>query len=98
MLLKFNCHEWAYITACNPYSELELDEYNEKKNNQLKGDLEKYIIFEGEAIGADPAWKPERSFLVLGITKDAAIKLSKSYKQHVIVYGEVNAKPKLITV
>ena len=98
LLLKFNCKEWAYITAYNPYSELELDEYNEKKNNQLKGDLEKYIIFEGEAIGADPAWKPERSFLVLGITKDAAIKLSKSYKQHVIVYGEVNAKPKLITV
>ena len=98
LLLKFNCVTWAFTTACNPYSELELDEFNERKNNQLKEDLERYVIFGGEAVGADPAWMPERSFLVLGIKKEAAIKLSKSYKQHAIVYGEVNAKPQLITV
>lgn len=98
LLSKFNCVVWAYLTACNPYSELELDEFNERKNNQLKKELERYVIFEAEAVGADPAWMPERSFLVLGIKKEVAIKLGKSYKQHTIVYGEVNAKPQLITV
>ncbi len=98
LLLKFNCDEWAFITACNPYSELELDEFNERKNNQLKEDLERYVIFEGEAVGANPAWKPERSFLVLGITKDAAIKLGQRYRQHAIVYGQIGNKAQLITV
>jgi hypothetical protein len=98
LMLKFNCVTWAFITACNPYSELELDEFNEKKNNQLKDDLERYVIFEGEAIGADAAWKPEHSFLVLGITKDAAIKLGQQYRQHAIVYGQIGNKAQLIKV
>jgi len=96
LLLKFNCDEWAYLTAYNPHSELELDEFNEKKNNQLRGDLQKYVVFDGEAVGADPAWKSERSFLVLGIKKEAAIKLGKSYKQHAIVYGQISTKAQLI--
>jgi len=98
LLLKFNCVVWAYLTACNPNSELELDEFNERKNNQLKQDLERYVIFGGEAVGADPAWKPERSFLVLGINKEAAIKLGKSYKQHAIVFGTLGNKAQLIKV
>lgn len=98
LLLKFNCVVWAFITACNPHSELELDEFNERKNNQLKDDLERYAIFEGEAVGIDPAWKPERSFLVLGITKDASIKLGQQYRQHAIVYGKIGNKAQLIKV
>jgi hypothetical protein len=98
LLSKFNCVVWAYLTACNPYSELELDEFNERKNNQLKEDLERYLIFEGEAIGADSSWKPEHSFLVLGITKDAAIKLGQRYRQHAIVYGQIGNKAQLIKI
>lgn len=98
LMLKFNCVTWAFITACNPYSELELDAFNERKNNQLKEDLERYVSFEGEAIGADPAWKPERSFLVLGIKKEAAIKLGQQYRQHAIVYGQIGNKAQLIKI
>ena len=98
LLLKFNCVVWAYLTACNPHSELELDEFNEKKNNQLKDDLKQYVVFDGEAVGPDLAWKPERSFLVLGINKEEAIKLGKSYKQHAIVFGTIGNKAQLIKV
>ena len=96
LLLKHNCKEWAFITAWNPFSELETNEINEAKNIALKEDLKKYIIFEGEGLGQDPTWKPEHSFLALGIEKEMAIELGRKYRQKGIVYGVINRLPVLL--
>ena len=96
LLQLHHCHSWTYITAWNPLSETQTDEINQFKNNELKQDLQHYIIFDGEGIGEGPAWKPEKSFLVLGINKEESIALGNKYRQHAIVYGEINKAPELL--
>jgi hypothetical protein len=93
---RHHCHTWTYITAWNPLSEAQSNEINQFKNNELKQDLQHYIVFDGEGIGQDPTWKPEKSFLVLGINKEEAIALGNKYRQHAIVYGEINKAPELL--
>lgn len=69
---------------------------NSKRNKQLKKDLAQYKIFEGE--GRDPKgeWQPERSFLVMGITKTDAEILAKTYRQRAIVFGEKGKPAELL--
>jgi hypothetical protein len=93
-----NCITWAYITAWNPYSELTDDRTNEEKNNQLRNDLTGYIIFDGEGVGSDQSWQPEKSFLILGIVLDHAILIGKKYRQNAIVVGKIYEEPQLIWI
>jgi hypothetical protein len=93
-----NCITWAYITAWNPYSELTNDRTNEEKNNQLRNDLTGYILFDGEGVGCDESWQPEKSFLILGIALDEAILIGKKYRQNAIVVGTIDEKPQLIWI
>lgn len=98
-LLKRNSTvDWAYITAWNPYSELTNDTINEENNNLLRNDLIKYKLFEGEGIGSDKSWQPEKSFLILGIPLDEAILIGKKYRQNAIVVGKLNEPPQLIWI
>jgi hypothetical protein len=98
LLKSHNQHEWAYITAWNPYSELISLKINQQRNQELKADLTKYIIFEGEGVGADPNWAPEQSFLVLGITREDAIKIGKIYRQNAIVVGSLQSVAELVWI
>lgn len=98
LLKSYNLHEWAYITAWNPYSEVTSLEINEQRNQELRADLSKYNIFEGEGVGTDPQWIPEKSFLVLGIDKEAAELFGRKYKQNAIVIGKINETPKLVFI
>jgi hypothetical protein len=98
-LLKMNnCLTWAYITAWNPYSEFTDDRTNEEKNNQLRNDLTGYILIEGEGVGSDQSWQPEKSFLILGITLEDAILIGKKYRQNAIVVGKIYEEPQLIWI
>lgn len=96
LLQLHHSDSWTYITAWNPLSEIQSDEINQLKNNELKQDLKHYIILDGEGIGEGPAWKPEKSFLVLGINKEESIALGNKYRQHAIVFGEINKAPELL--
>jgi len=98
LLKSHNQHEWAYITAWNPYSELTSLKINQQRNQELKADLKKYIIFEGEGVGADPNWVPEQSFLVLGITREDAIKIGRNYRQNAIVVGSFQSVAELVWI
>jgi hypothetical protein len=89
---------WAYITACNPASkELTANENNERQA-QLRRELEAggYRIYEGEGIGADPAWTPEPSFLVLGISQEDALALGTRFGQNAIVVGTSAEQAQLV--
>ena len=71
-------------------------EQNEHRLKDLRNKIVNYKYFEGEGVGKDPSWKPEKSFLILGITKERAIELGNEYEQNAIVYGEINELPELL--
>ena len=96
LLQQHHCAAWTYVTAWNPFSKTQSDEINQLRNKELKEDLQDYILFDGEGVGQDPKWKPEQSFLVLGISKEKAIALGNKYKQHAIVFGEINKTAELL--
>jgi hypothetical protein len=98
LLQNQNCLTWAYLTAWNPYSELTDDRTNEEKNNQLRNDLTGYILFDGEGVGYDQNWQPEKSFLILGIALDEAILIGKKYRQNAIVVGKIYEEHQLIWI
>ena len=98
LLIQNNLTDWAYITAWNPYSEITDAKLNEQNNNQLRNDLIGYIVFDGEGVGSDPSWEPEKSFLILGISLDDAILIGKKYRQNAIVVGKLNEPPQLIWI
>lgn len=87
---------WCFITAWNPLSvELSLQE-NQKRNDQLKLDLSSYIILKGEGRDPNGNWQPERSFLVLGISRKDAVNLAVKYNQAAIIFGEKGMPAELL--
>ena len=88
--------EWAYITAYNPYSNELTDKENLKRQSLLLSKISDYKFYEGEGVGEDSTWKPERSILIVGITKNEAISLGREFEQNAIVYGKINEVPELI--
>ena len=90
------CTDWAYITASNPSSIVLPDNENMARHQSLAEDLKEYIYLEGYGVGEDPKWKPEISFLVLGINLDAAKALGNKYGQNAIVTGKIGEVAELI--
>ncbi len=87
LLEDHQCETWAFITASNPRSKTLLEDENLKRHQLLLDDLTAFILFEGQGVGEDPAWKPELSVLVLGIPQELAIEIGKKYDQNAIVTG-----------
>ena len=98
LLSQSNEISWAYITAWNPYSEPTDKQMNEERNDQLRKDIIHYKFFDGEGVGADPTWEPEKSFLIIGINKDEAITIGKKYRQNAIVAGKINEPAELLWI
>ena len=98
LLLKHRVEEWAYITPFNPYSKELSEEQNEQRYKELKNKIVNYKYFEGEGVGKDPSWKPENSFLILGISKENAIEIGNHFEQNAIVYGAINQLPELLVL
>lgn len=88
--------QWAYITPCNPFSKVLTVKENKKRLDEFKKKISHYTFYSGEGVGSDPAWKPEASFLILGISRDKAISLGNEYGQNAIVYGSLTQSPELI--
>jgi hypothetical protein len=87
MLDEWKVDEWAFITAYNPGSEIFQEEENIKRHEALHRDVTAFVCFEGEGIGEDPSWKPERSLLILGLQRESAMELGVKYGQNAIVVG-----------
>ena len=89
---------WCFITAWNPLSVEFSTAENVVRNEKLKADLEKYKILEGEGRDSNGEWQPERSFLVLGISKKDAKTLAAKFGQRAIVFGETGKPAELIEI
>lgn len=95
-LEKENARTWAFITAYNPMSVVLNPEENERRNQELQKKINYYHYLMGE--GRDPSgeWIPERSFLVLDISRENAISLACSFEQKAIVFGNKGFVAELI--
>lgn len=96
LLEEYQQTKWAFITAWNPYCKILSDNENAERMKQLKSKVNNYITFEGEGIGNDKNWTPERSLLILGIDKLEAINIGNEFEQYAIVFGTKNTKAELI--
>ena len=88
----------AFITACNPFSNLLSDEDNAKRQARLAAELKRRSLYFFGGIGQHPSgnWPGEPSFLVLGLALEAAKSLGKAYEQNAVVWCGADAVPKLV--
>lgn len=96
LLNEHKSHEWAFITAFNPFSKVVSEEENIMRHNELKELTRNYMTFEGHGVGDDPSWEPELSLFVIGISEDDASKVGIKFEQNAIVYGQINNAPRLL--
>ncbi len=96
LLLIHNSNEWAFITAYNPYSRVLTNDENRMRHEELKELTKAYITFEGHGVGEDPAWEPELSLFIMGISKEESSLIGEKFEQNAIVYGKTNSEPELI--
>lgn len=80
---------WAFLTAWNPGSEIQMDFVNREKQEEL----ELYLRGSGFAVlpgvAKDPAgeWPDEESLLVFGLGWEKALLLGRKFNQHAILAG-----------
>ena len=96
LLSKQDAKSWAYLTAYNPFSQTFTDEANDARHRLLLQSVAAFSSFEGEGKGADESWPPEKSLLILGISKAQAIAIGNEYEQNAIVYGEAGQAAQLL--
>lgn len=88
----------AFITAWNPYSK----PFDKKENKNFQAVLVKELTILSlpiiEGVGQHPSnkWPCEESFLVLGISLEAAKILGIKYQQNAIIWNDSGATPQLI--
>jgi hypothetical protein len=88
----------AFITAFNPYSNIQSDEENIETQNSLNSDIETLRLKSIYGFGQDIAehWPREISTLILGITESQAETLADQYSQNAYIWiGSVDAFPAL---
>jgi len=94
LLVKHGVESCAFITAWNPKSRQLAAGENARRQRELERRATKqgYAILPGVGAPDDGSWTPERSCLVLGITRAAALRLGAAAGQYAIVVGR-EAKP-----
>ncbi len=88
----------ALITACNPLSQVTSDQVNEEHQQALARELQRLGLTYVEGVGQHPSnqWSGEPSFLVMGVTLEAAKALCTRYEQNAIVWCGLDAVPQLV--
>jgi hypothetical protein len=93
---KVDCS--AYLTACNPFSELCDESGNAARQEELSAEIKKRGLCCFAGIGQHPSnqWPGEDSVLVLGLSLEDAKSLGSKYEQNAIVWCGADAVPQLI--
>jgi hypothetical protein len=88
----------AFITACNPFSESNVEVDNAALQKALSGDLQQRGLTFIDGIGQHPSneWPGEPSFLVLGVSIDTAKAIGIHYRQNAIVWSGSDGSPELL--
>jgi hypothetical protein len=98
LLSERRVREWAYVTAYNPASRQLAEEENVRRQQELLDAVrDRGLAFlEGEGVGEDPRWPPERSILILGIESEEARALGRRFGQLAIVVGRTGEPARLV--
>lgn len=88
----------VFVTACNPFGQVQSRDANEAAHERLGVELAKLARKVIEGAGADPAgdWPEEKSFFGLGVDLECAKTLGVRYQQDAIVWVGEDAVPRLI--
>lgn len=88
----------AFITACNPLSQALDDLANSERHAALGRELRQRSLVFVEGVGQHTSnqWPGETSFLVLGLTLEAAKTLGSRWEQNAIIWIGGDAVPQLI--
>jgi len=88
----------AFLTAYNPFSQTVSEVENTERQAELAKELRRRSLTFLEGIGEHPSgdWPGEASFLVLGLSLEAAKSLGQRYEQNAIVWCGADAVPKLV--
>ena len=88
----------AFITACNPFSQSLDVPANEGRQKALAGELKFRSLPFVDGAGQHPSnqWPAEPSFLVLGVSREAAKALGVRHGQNAIVWCGPDAVPELV--
>lgn len=89
---------WAYVTAHNPGGRLRDAAANEADQRRLVERVRHtgLTAIVGRGIGADGAWPPEESLLILDLARDAAIALAREFGQEALVAGDRGGVAELV--
>ena len=100
LLQENEVRQWAFVTASNPRSRALSERDNARRNAEMKSSLKRagWRTVDGVGLPLRPGWKPERSVLILGIDRDAAIALARRWEQNAIVCGSFAQPPELVWV
>ncbi len=88
----------AYITAWNPFSLCLDDQANAERHAALGRELGQRSLASIEGIGQHPSnrWPGEASYLIFGLTLEAAKTLVVRLEQNAIIWTGTDAVPQLI--
>lgn len=87
---------WAYLTAWNPSSIQQTDEFNHSQQQVLLEKLMGYKTCKGEGKGRDGNWPAEESYFVAGISREKAIELGWNFGQKAILVSGKDLEPELV--
>ncbi len=79
----------AFVTASNPRSVMLSDRENERRNLALRDRLQALgltAVYGGVGRGRDGKWPPEKSVLILGISRPVADELATEFEQAAYVW------------
>ncbi len=96
--LEHNVECSAFVTAANPLGILNSDAENARYQTALSEELTLKGLRFISGVGQHPSgqWPGEPSFLILGLSLEAASQLGVQYKQNAIVWCGNDATPQLI--
>ena len=88
----------AFITACNPHSNIVGDDANAERQRELARELTRLGLTFFDGVGRHPAggWPAEPGYLALGLALADAKALGERFEQNAILWCGPDASPELV--
>jgi len=97
-LIDNNEFSFAFVSAYNPYSQPLSEMENKARHQQftiwLKSKSFRYAT--GYGVPQNSSWHPEKSVLILGISKKKAVELGNELEQNAVIFGILGKAPELV--
>jgi len=87
---QYEVKQCAFITAYNPYSSKTTLDDNQDRQRRLKAVIQTLNLdfIEGEGKHPDGQWEGEPSFFVLGIEREWADSMAKTFEQNAYIWTD----------